>query len=440
MEKDKGYKVPEGGWGYVVCFGVIITFIAGIGHINSFGLIYNDFMIETKSTAKSLTTAHGVFGMMLAIGGLILNVISKKYPLRTGGFIGASIFCIGSFSTIFINNTNILPLTFGLLQGIGFGIMVPVLYSTLNHYFVTKRTTVMSACKSGQGIILMWYPQLMKRIITMYGFRGTLLIISAISLHTFPGIAVMKTRSNKSAEIRSANTIERGTIDKAEENIDLLKHIDNNNCNETHKVEKLRYWLNEILCLKLLKDPVYINICMGQSFMNFSDLTFFIIQPMLLFQYGYNPTEVATCISVGVAADVVGRCALTIISSFTSVNTRLLYYVGTVLTFIFRIVILQVDQLIWIVSSITVLGVLRSWLHIASPLVISNYVPHDDFPAAYSMFMLTSGLVNLMASPLIGLIKDECQDYVPAFYALSTCCLPCIILWPVEYIWRRNPA
>lgn len=43
--------------------------IAGIGHINSFGLVYNDFMTDTRSTAKSLTTAHGVFAIMLAVGG-----------------------------------------------------------------------------------------------------------------------------------------------------------------------------------------------------------------------------------------------------------------------------------------------------------------------------------------------------------------------------------
>lgn len=44
----------------------------------------------------------------------------------------------------------------------------------------------------------------------------------------------------------------------------------------------------EILNLKALKDPVYRNICIGQSLVNFSDLNFFILQPMLLFQYGYD--------------------------------------------------------------------------------------------------------------------------------------------------------
>lgn len=99
----------------------------------------------------------------------------------------------GSFATIFITNTNQLPITFGVLQGIGFGMMVPVCYSTINHYFVKKRTMVMSISKAVQGFILIWYPHLLKKIITQYGFRGALLIIFGISLNTIPGMTVMKT-------------------------------------------------------------------------------------------------------------------------------------------------------------------------------------------------------------------------------------------------------
>lgn len=99
----------------------------------------------------------------------------------------------GSFLTIFISSTNQLPFTFGMLQGIGFGMMVPVCYSTLNHYFVKRRTTVMSLIKAIQGFVLIWYPQLIKIMILNYGFRATLLIISGISLHIFPGMIAMKT-------------------------------------------------------------------------------------------------------------------------------------------------------------------------------------------------------------------------------------------------------
>lgn len=128
------------------------------------------------------------------ISGILLNIVTKKLSLRLGGLIGSLIFVTGSLATIFITNINQLTLTFGLLQGIGFGIMVPVCYATINYYFYEKRTTAMSMCKAIQGIIQMIYPQLLKIILNIYGFRGTLLIISGISMNTVAGMVFMKNR------------------------------------------------------------------------------------------------------------------------------------------------------------------------------------------------------------------------------------------------------
>lgn len=94
--------------------------------------------------------------------------------------------------------------------------------------------------------------------------------------------------------------------------------------------------------------------------MNFSDLTFFILQPLLLFQYGFNKvsfffwicfwlfysfllivfffqSQVAICISIGAGADVIGRIALAVLSSILPINIRLLYYITASLTFVTRI-------------------------------------------------------------------------------------------------------
>lgn len=56
------------------------------------------------------------------------------------------------------------------------------------------------------------------------------------------------------------------------------------------------------------------------------------------------------------------------------------------------------------------LGVLRAWLHVTSPLVISNHVTHADFPGAYALFMLSAGLINVTFSPLIGKTKILFND------------------------------
>ncbi|VVC95198.1 unnamed protein product [Leptidea sinapis] len=43
---DKRYDLvpPEGGWGYAVCVGLSVIFIAGTAHQPVFGFIYNDFL------------------------------------------------------------------------------------------------------------------------------------------------------------------------------------------------------------------------------------------------------------------------------------------------------------------------------------------------------------------------------------------------------------
>ncbi|XP_022130327.2 monocarboxylate transporter 12 isoform X1 [Pieris rapae] len=424
-------------WGYVVCFGTIITFIAGLGHINSFGLIFKDFIEETNSSAKSLTTAHGVFAIMLAIGGLLLNVLYKKYPMRYGGFIGAILFIVGASSTIFIKDSKQLSLTFGVLQGIGFGMMVSVCYSTLNYYFVTKRTTVMSSIKALQGVIIMWYPQLLKIIIYAYGFRGTLLIIAGVSLHMIPGMLTMVTETESSKNKKLAKNTDLEISNKVETE-DLLVKSDKDAMETMNKFNQVICEILNVLNVKVLKDLVYCNICLGQSFVNFSDLTFFIFQPMLLFQYGFDKGDVATCISIGAGADVTARFALALFSGIYPVNTRSLYYVATVFTFVARIVVLQVTQFVWVAIITGILGVLRAFLHVSSPLVISNHVSRQDFPGAYALFMLTAGTINLLLSPFVGALKDYYNSYIPSFIALCLCCIPCLILWPLEYIFLKN--
>ncbi|XP_045540166.1 monocarboxylate transporter 3 [Papilio machaon] len=430
-------------WGYVVCFGTIITFIAGIGHVNSFGLIYNDFIIETNSTAKSLTTAHGVFAIMLAIGGLVLNMIIKKRSLRFGGLLGAFTLSVGSLLTILITNTNQLPITFGVLQGVGFGMMVPVCYSTLNYYYVKRRTQVMSGIKALQGFILMWYPQLIKLFMTEYGFRGTLLIISGISLHGLPGMAVMRPkplRNFRTAKDTKNVGEQEDLLNVENGKLNALKLNDNKteNQRDNGKIKEIRHELWKLLNIKVLRDPVFYNICVGQSFVSFSDLTFFILLPMLLFQYKYTATQVATCVSITAAADVAGRCILAVISSIININTRLLYYIATFFTLIVRIVMLQLHEFVYIAVVTGILGVLRAWLHVASPLVIASHVPHGDFPGAYALSMLAAGIVNVVFAPFIGLVKDEYEDYVPAFYALVACCTPCLVFWPIEYLMTKK--
>lgn len=69
--------------------------------------------------------------------------------------------------------------------------MVPVAFTTFNQYFVKRRVFVMSLAQALIGIIMMLYPIVVDFLMTLYGFRGLVAIIGAISAHTICGMIMM---------------------------------------------------------------------------------------------------------------------------------------------------------------------------------------------------------------------------------------------------------
>ncbi|XP_028029972.1 monocarboxylate transporter 9-like [Bombyx mandarina] len=191
-EEEKYELVPpEGGWGYVVCVGLSVIFIAGTAHQPVFGFIYNDFLDELGVGTGAVTVIYGVFQVTLAIAGFSANIALKSLSLRQVGLIGAFIYTLASFLAIFVVSTTQLIVTNGFLQGLGMGLLIPVSYTSFNSYFTKKKVLYLSLCKASIGLITMLYPLFIKFTITQYGFRGTLAIICAISAHSILGALVM---------------------------------------------------------------------------------------------------------------------------------------------------------------------------------------------------------------------------------------------------------
>lgn len=69
--------------------------------------------------------------------------------------------------------------------------MVPVGYTSFNHYFVKRRVLTMSVTQALKGIVITSYPILSNILMNMYGFRGTLAIMAALNAHVIFGMLAM---------------------------------------------------------------------------------------------------------------------------------------------------------------------------------------------------------------------------------------------------------
>ncbi|XP_013133123.1 PREDICTED: monocarboxylate transporter 9-like isoform X1 [Papilio polytes] len=522
---DKNFEMvpPEGGWGYLVCVGLSVIFIAGTAHQPVFGFIYNDFLDELGAGTGAVTVVYGVFQVTVALAGFSANIALKKLSLRQVGLIGASIYTLASFLAIFVTSTTQLIVTNGFLQGLGMGLLIPISYTSFNSYFTRKKVLYLSLCKASIGLITMVYPLFIKFTITEYGFRGTLAILCAISAHSIFGALVMhpvkwhmvkqtkscekivlipptpatatdenkfdfpKINGNKTDEAKSVENLLLATTDKQKDRSELLlvpKLVDSRrlsipvvlipddtrtdskfNSNDNVYLENLYKaasvsslgnfgsiaaepmpiiknkegkWqtVADFLDLTLLKDLVYDNIIIGMALTFFSDLTFFTLEPLFLDKNHLNRGQIANIIATGGATDMSARLLLGVSGQFFRMNSRYMFYVGALLTAIFRIVFVQFTSYIPLLVLTGILGAIRSLLHIAQPIVMAEHVPIERYPPAYGLYMLLAGGISLTIGPMIGFIRDYTGNYVLAFSMLTMCNVLCVVPWTMEAILK----
>lgn len=115
----------------------------------------------------------------------------KRFSKRSIALSGSCLYIIGSILTVFVNTKLQLLFSYGLLQGVGFGLMTPISFAIFNSYFVKRRSLMMSIASTVMSLCFAIYPLLVNLSKSAYGLRGCLALIAAINMHTFFGMLVM---------------------------------------------------------------------------------------------------------------------------------------------------------------------------------------------------------------------------------------------------------
>ncbi|KAG7305485.1 hypothetical protein JYU34_009554 [Plutella xylostella] len=428
---------PDGGWGYMVCLGVGFTFMLGFGSSSAFGILFNNFFSE-QGGASGLTLVIGVHNGALSISGFLGGIALKKYSFRQVGLVGAGLFVLGDVLTIFVSKTYQLVFTFGLIRGAGFGVMIPVSFTAFNCYFTQKRTAMMSANQAMSSLASITFPMMVTFLLEEYGFRWTLALIMAVDLHLVFAMLVMHpvewhlVKSPIDSDTTAVATVGNEAKVDSKEKLEKIK---------SSRHESFHKNIIKTICdnveLDLLRDPRFVSTLVGLGFAFVSDVTYLALEPMLLFSYGFTKIQVATCVMVGAIADLIARFSLAIFTSFFTVDSRKLFFAGTCVTIFLRIALVSSSDIYYVFAITAVSGLVRCSVQVLFPLVLSAAVP-DRFPAALALHIIFSGVLMLIADPLIGVIFELTNSYLYCFLAMSVCCLVCVVLWTVEYFVYRK--
>lgn len=174
---------PDGGWGWMVVFASFMIHVILDGVTYSSGLLYVEWLQEFEGGKGVTSWITSVLVFFTIGGGPLSSIIVKKTSLRIASMIGAGIAAFGCIISIFAPNVIFLCISFGVVTGIGFGIMYLPAIVAVTYYFEKRRSFATGLAVCGSGVGTFTFSPLCTYLISLYGWKGTMLIEAALILN-----------------------------------------------------------------------------------------------------------------------------------------------------------------------------------------------------------------------------------------------------------------
>ncbi|KAJ2948060.1 hypothetical protein O0L34_g9857 [Tuta absoluta] len=449
--RNKRYKKipPDGGWGYMICVAAIINNCATSMFLGSFGIIYKEFMEQQKITSKTVTLLTGINFMLAAFSGFVTSHLLKYLSIRMAAFIASCLFNAGILCTVFVNTTPLFFLCQGI-QYIGLGILYTTSSISVNDYFLEKRLLAVSLTQTCTAAAAMIAPELVAICLRSLGYRDTLMVISAISLHTFIGVALLQPVSKHLLRVELEGVADEMVLLAGEKpapdlpvttpTITLTDTDSPFEVESTAKREKgTKNICNEIFDAVILKKFVLSNASMGPCYCYFADNIFSLMLPQALYSWDLTKTQAAHAISLIAFGDLITRASFVLTSKWlTKLGHQEVYIAFAFLAFLSRIMMLWTESTTAMMVFVTMIGISRCGHFLLPPLILADYFGSELFPKALGLYLLVTGIMTMTLGPAVGAIRDLTNSYSTAFYII-TCCYPIVVLfWIMELIYKRN--
>ena len=176
-------KILDGGYGWIVTFASFMCHFIADGISFTFGVIYSD-LLSAFGASKSATSFVGsLFVGVPLLCGPIAGLYVNKYGCRSAAILGALITSLGMLLSSFANSIGMQCFTYGVVAGFGLAFVYVPASIIPSFWFEKRRSLATGIAVSGSGLGTYAVAPLIEFLIDEYGWRGTLLIFSGITLN-----------------------------------------------------------------------------------------------------------------------------------------------------------------------------------------------------------------------------------------------------------------
>ncbi|CRL08753.1 CLUMA_CG021268, isoform A [Clunio marinus] len=176
-------KIPDGGYGWVIVFASLMVSLIADGISFSFGLLYTELLDYFDEGVTKTAWVGSLFMAVPLLAGPIMSNLVDKYGCQKMTMIGGVLGCTGFVLSAVSNSVEILFFTFGIVSGLGLGVIYVTAVVSIAFWFESKRTFATGIGASGTGLGTFLYAPFTHWLIETYGWRGATLILGGTLLN-----------------------------------------------------------------------------------------------------------------------------------------------------------------------------------------------------------------------------------------------------------------
>nr|CAD7588946.1 unnamed protein product [Timema genevievae] len=204
VEKVITYAVvpPDGGWGWVIVTASFFCNLIVDGIIFTFGMFLNDIQREFGGSKSKVAVVGSLLaGFYLMAGtyvskdaaihfsalGMVqspfVSALANRYGFRLVTILGSILGTVGFLASSFATDVEFLFVSYGIIGGIGFGLIYVPAVITTGFYFERWRAIATGIAVCGSGIGTFVLAPFAVHLIEWYGWRGALIIQAGLVLN-----------------------------------------------------------------------------------------------------------------------------------------------------------------------------------------------------------------------------------------------------------------
>ncbi|GMT36940.1 hypothetical protein PFISCL1PPCAC_28237, partial [Pristionchus fissidentatus] len=173
---------PDGGYGWVIVLAAFMSNLIVDGICNSFSEMKSSF---GKHFGSSETTTALIGSLLIAVYllvGPIVGGLVNKFGSRIVVIAGACISAVAFVLSNFAPNIYVFLMIYGVLGGIGFGMIYLPAIVVVGYYFETKRAIATGIAVAGSGVGTIVMPKLTAYLVETIEWTGTLYVYGGLIL------------------------------------------------------------------------------------------------------------------------------------------------------------------------------------------------------------------------------------------------------------------